>query len=290
MTDLSARLEAARRTAGAGDSLEALRDALHVELEEAGVESPTRPATTKLTHDQVDVIVDFLGGFETRRDVIEWQQRLVIQSLGQLEDAWYTRVAADAPTVAALLGRPWGPTEEMDDRMAWTIRRGMIAKDLLPAFHAAHRTFRWAAVERVDHLDDEADGDGPGEIDPRRQAYPLMRPAFGELAGQQRRVLASLLDGFDSEDELLLWTVQVIGGTYAELEAATAEAPYFEAPLKARLLNSVDGPRDRFVRESWAAEYLLPAFNRAAAQLGERAQEVTAGETVTRETGTGSIS
>jgi len=274
----------------AGTVPEDLREEIHDALETAGVDTPTRPATAKLTHDQADLLVDVLAGFDSRGEILEWQQELVIQTVGQLEDEWYTRTAADAPTVSALLGRPWGPCETMPPELATEIRRGIVAKDLLPAFHAAHEVARWAAVERVDHLDDNADGDEPEEIDPQAQQYPLMRPAFGEIAGQQESALEALLEGFTSAEDLLAWTLRVVGASYAQIDRETVTAPYFEQPLRRRLVGREPDERDKFVRESWAAEYLLPAFNRAADALGQRAQEVTAGEAYYGDTGGGSIS
>jgi hypothetical protein len=81
----------------------------------------------------------------------------------------------------------------------------------------------------------------------------------------------------------------VVGASYAQIERETVTRPYFEQPLRRRLVGQEPDERDRFVRESWAAEFLLPAFNRAADALGQRAQEVTAGETFTGATGGGSI-
>ena len=268
---------------------EALRRKIHRALESAGVETHTRPASAKLTHDQADLLVDLLAGFGSRREILEWEQELVIQTVGQLQDSWFTRTAADAPTVSALLGRPWGPCEEMSEPLAVEIRRGIVAKDLLPAFHAGHEIARWAAVERVDHLDDENDGDDMDAVDPREQQYPLMRPAFGEIAGQQETALETLLEGFENPEALLAWSLQVVSASYAQIERETVTRPYFEQSLRKHLLGVESDGRDQFVRESWAAEFLIPAFNRAADALGQRATEVTAGETYRGETGGGSI-
>ncbi|WP_435145928.1 hypothetical protein [Halobaculum sp. P14] len=265
------------------------RRALHDRLEDAGVDHPTRPATAKLTHDQMDLLVDLLNGFGSRGELLEWQQDLVIQTVGQLEDSWYSRVASSAPTVSALLGEPWGTTDDMPPALAREVRRGIAAKDLLPAFHAGHAVARWAAVERVDHLDDDGEGDDIDPIDPREQQYPLMRPAFGELDGQQEAALADLLEGFETAEELLAWAHRVTSASYAEIERSTVTAPYFEQPLRRRLLGTSPTPEETFVRESWASEYLLPAFNRAADALGKRAQEVTAARGFRGETGSGSI-
>lgn len=251
-----------------------LRRDIHQALREAGIDAPTRPATTKLTHDQADLIVDLLDGFADRGELLEWAQELVVQSLGQLRDDWYPRTLTNAATLSVLLEEPFGPVDEIDVELAAEVRRGLVAHDLLPAFHAAHKIFRWAAVERTDHLDDSGTGENPDPIDPTDQAFPLMRPAFGELHGQQREALTRLLEGFPTEERLLLWSLQLVGASYAEIAEADAEAPYFERELRAHLLRPTT-PKDSFVRESWAAEFLLPAFNRAADQLAQRAAEVT---------------
>jgi len=266
-----------------------LRSEVHDALQSAGVDEWTRPASAKLTHDQTDLLVDLLSGFDSRREVLEWEQDLVIQTVGQLEDSWYSRTAADAATVSALLGRPWGTVDRMPEELASEIRRGVVANDLLPAFHAAHEVARWAAVERVDHLDDSDESDDPDPIDPQEQAYPLMRPAFGEVAGQQEAALEELLHGFETPESLQAWGLRVVSASYAMIDRETVTRPYFERPLRERLLGTEPSERDRFVRESWAGEFLLPAFNRAANELGQRAQEVTAGETYRGETGGGSI-
>ncbi|QHS17782.1 hypothetical protein GWK26_11845 [haloarchaeon 3A1-DGR] len=266
-----------------------LRESIHDALEDAGVEDWTRPASAKLTHDQTDLLVDLLAGFDSRREILEWEQELLIQTVGQLRDDWFSRTGADAPTVSALLGRPWGPVDRMPDELAREIRRGIVANDLIPAFHAGHEVARWAAVERVDHLDDEDDGDDRDPINPREQAYPMMRPAMGEIAGQQAAALEELLEGFESPEALQAWGLRVVSASYAKIERETVTRPYFERPLRERLVGTDPDERDRFIRESWAAEFLLPAFNRAADALGERAQEVTAGETYRGETGGGSI-
>jgi hypothetical protein len=268
---------------------ERVRQRLHDRLESAGIDHPTRPATSKLTHDQMDLLVDLLEGFDSRRAILQWQQDLVVQTVGQLEDSWYSQTAASAPTVSALLGEPWGTTDEMPPALAREVRRGIAAQDVLPAFHAGHEVARWAAVERVDHLDDDAGEDGVDPIDPQAQEYPLMRPAFGELDGQQEAALADLLEGFETPEDLLAWSHRVTSASYAQIERETLTAPYFERPLRRRLLGTDASEEDRFIRESWACEYLLPAFNRAANALGQRAQEVTAGRGVQNESGDGSI-
>jgi hypothetical protein len=268
----------------------ALRRQLRAALPDAEEEALVRPALAQLVQDQGDLLVELLEGFGDRREILEWEQSVVIHSLGQLPEGWIPEVACHPPTVARLLGRAWGPAAAPGARAARETRRGLAADALLPAFHEALEAFRWAAVERVDHLDDRDEGDAPDPVDPARQRFPAMRPELGQLAEQQRRTLGALLDGFSSEDELLVWCQGLQSATYAEISPTEATAPYFERPLRQYLVRSAADARARFVRRSWAAEFLLPAFRRAAAALGDRAAEVTAGEQVKRAGGTSSIS
>jgi len=267
-----------------------LRRQLEKALPDAEEEPLVRPAMAQLVQDQGDLLIELLEGFGDRRALLEWEQRVVIHTLGQLEDEWYAEIACNAAAISRLLGREWGPADAPEPYTARETRRGLAANSLLPAFHGALKVFRWAAVERTDHLDDEHEGEAPEPITPERQEYPGMRPELGQLAEQQRRTLESLLDGFDSEDELLVWSQQLQGSTYAEISAHAAAEPYFERPLRQYLVRTEADERARFVRRSWAAEFLLPAFNRAADALADRAAEVTAEEVPERSGGSSSIS
>ncbi|MFB6367996.1 MAG: hypothetical protein ABEJ00_00030, partial [Gemmatimonadota bacterium] len=198
---------------------EALRQRLLEALPDPRDEPAVRPALVQLVADQGELAVQLLEGFGDRGELLEWQQEVVIQTLGQLPDGWFPRVAADAPTVSALLGRPWGVADGFAPDRAREIRRGLVANDLLPAFHSALETFRWAAVERLEHLDDQNEGDAPDPVDPRRQQFPAMRPELGQLDDQQSRTLGDLLEGFDSSEELLVWCHQLQGASYAEIPA-----------------------------------------------------------------------
>jgi hypothetical protein len=269
---------------------EQLREQLRAALPDPESDPAVRPALVQLVRDQGDLLVELLEGFGDRGELLEWMQELVINTLGQLSSEWYSRVASDAPTVSALLGRPWGESEGFSELRAREIRRGLLANDILPACHAALETFRWSAVERLEHLDDENEDDPPEPVDLERQAFPAMRPELGQLDEQQRETLAALLEGFGDTEELLIWCHQLQGASYAEITPEAATTPYFERPLRQYLVGSRTDARARFVRRAWAAEYLLPAFNRASAALAERAAEVTATETLETTSGKPSIS
>jgi len=256
-----------------------------------GSDTPIRAAVGKLSSDQSMLLVDLLDGFGTRRELIEWQQDMAIHSLGQLDDEWFVRSAYDSTTVSALLGRPWGQSDGFDESTAEEIRRSFAAKFVLPAFHDALRTFRWSAIERVDHLDDDVDDDRTPIENPDRQQYPAMRPELGELNDRQEWALSELLDGFEDGEEVLIWAQQVTAASYAEIDSETVTRAYFEKPIR-RYLTGDNGDKERaqFMRESWAAKYLLPSFNRAAASLASRSTEVAANSENDYESGNGSIS
>lgn len=257
-----------------------------------GSDTPIRAAVGKLSSDQAMLLVDLLDGFETRRELIEWQQDLAIHSLGQLDDDWFVRASFDSPMVSALLGRPWGPSKGFDESTAEELRRSYAAKYVLPAFHDALRTFRWSAIERVEHLDDDVDDDRTPIENPDRQEYPAMRPELGELNDRQEWALSALLDGFEDGEDVLIWAQQVTAASYAEIDSETVTRAYFERPIRRYLTgNNGDKQRARFMRESWAAKYLLPSFNRAAASLASRSTEVASdGESSDYDNMTGSIS
>ena len=246
------------------------RTRVHNTLADAPVEEG-RPALAKLSADQSEVLADLLDGFETRRDVLHWMQSVTLHTLGALDDDWYQDVGADVGMMSALLGRPWGEFDPSDysERWATEVRRGLAAEDLLPAARQAHREFRWNAVEFYDDPDHETE-DPP---DPSKQQHPGMRPALSSLDERMEWALSRLLDGFEDGDEFLAWGQRVIALTYAELDADVVRDAYFEVAMRRRMTDRTD-PRARFVRESWAAEYLLPGFNRAASRAASRSAEV----------------
>jgi len=251
------------------------RERVEDALAAVGSDTPIRAAVGKLSSDQAMLLVDLLDGFDSRRELIEWQQDMAIHSLGQLDDEWFVRSAFDSPTVSALLGRAWGQSDGFDESTAEEIRRSFAAKYILPAFHDALRTFRWSAIERVEHLDDEVDNDRTPIENPDRQQYPAMRPELGELNDRQEWALSALLDGFENGEGVLIWAQQVTAASYAEIDSETVTRAYFERPIR-RYLTGANGDQERarFMRESWAAKYLLPSFNRAAASLASRSTEV----------------
>lgn len=232
-----------------------------------------RPALAKLSADQLSLLDQWLKGFTSRRAVLDWMQEAAMQSLGALEDDWFVAQVTDATVMASLLEEPWGPLER-DVSSAWAAdyRADVAAKDLIGAFHDATNQFRWSASERHDR--DEYDGD---ETDLDAQA-PGMRPAFEDVDKQQDWALARLLDGFEDAEQFLLWGQYVTRASYAEIDRSTVREAYFDRVVRDWMTSPVD-EQARFWRETWAAKFVLPGFNRAAARISSRSSEVVqAGE------------
>lgn len=226
-----------------------------------------RPALGKLSADQTSLLAELITGFETRREILEWMQKVAMQSLGELPDDWFINQLSESAVVSAFLGRPWGlvRAEDYDDAIAKHIRRDIAAKDLLGAFYDATASFRWSAAEKYGDEDLEHK-----EIDFDEQS-PFMRPAFRDKDNQQAWALKQLIEGFDSMDGFLLWGHYAIRVSYAEIDRETIREAYFDTRVRSMLLG--DDEECKFWRGSWAALFLLPAFNRAAATLADRTAE-----------------
>jgi hypothetical protein len=275
----------------ASDDVEELAEEFREILRGPGRSAPDaalRPALAKLVDDQSRAVARMIVGFGSRRDLLEWLQSLTVRTLGELDDEWYPTAASRPNVVAAMLrGRPWGVSSGFSPRESKEIRRRIAASKVLPACHEAIRAFRWNAVERVDHLDESDESDAAPVNDPTEQRYPAMRPALRELQRSQEWALDELLDGFGSGDAILMWSSKVAEASYAMVDAETLEGAYHERPIREAMLGDVAAEEiagvdpARYaaeVRLSWAAEYLLPAFNGAARAVASRSEEVQAGE------------
>ncbi len=236
-----------------------------------------RPALKKLNDDQRDLLATFIDGFDTRRAFLLWSQEVAVASLGALPGEWFIRRSFSALDMSTLLVSDaryrWAERAEKDvlaPRAARDARRGVAALDLLPAFARAHRRLRWNATEYVNDHDDNF------QPDPDEQRHPAMRPGLSVLQSNQRWALEKLLAGFDSDDALLTWVHTLTESSFAEIDAGLSRRFYAEGHTRQMLLDATDDDADtvRFFRECVAAKYLLPAFARAAREVGERAGEL----------------
>ncbi len=237
------------------------------------VDQATRPALAKLCQDQLDMLRSFLAGFDDREALLRWGQDAVIGTLGHVGDDWYTDVAMSRSDLATLITgderEVWGDGDPPTLETAEVYRRAMAATDLIPACHAAARSMRWSATEYVDNSTDVH------QPEPDVQSHPVMRPALSELAERQEWALDRLLGGFDSLDDLQAWIMAANQASYAELDSDLSRDLFHENHTREMLVVSPEDHRHGpFFRESFAAKYLLPAFNAAARELSERSGEL----------------
>lgn len=234
----------------------------------------TRPALAKLADDQHDVLLEFLEGFRDRRHLLEWSQRCIVATLGEVEESWPTDLAMNRSDLSVVITSEKRHTwvddgEAADKSAAKAYRRALAAEDLIPAFRSAYRKMRWNAVEYVNDEDDSL------QPDPSIQRHPAMRPALSEMAERQEWALKRLLDGLDDHDQLMSWVLRAVEASHGELEGELATDLYTETHTRRMLV--VDGDDHRhgpFFRESFGATTLLPAFVRAARKLSEKSGEL----------------
>jgi len=253
-------------------------DALETTLDELlpdypDLERHTRPALAKLADDQHDILLAFVDGFDDRRELLEWSQRAIVATLGELEEEWATDLAMSRSDLSVLITserrQAWVEDEPPRSSTAATYRRALAAEDLVPAFRSAFRKMRWSAVEYVNDDDDSL------QPDPSIQKHPAMRPALSEMSDRQEWSLERLLEGFDDQDQLMSWVLRTVEASHGEVDGELAADLYNETHTRRMLV--VDGDDQEhgpFFRESLAAVTLLPAFTRAARKLSERAGEL----------------
>lgn len=238
-------------------------------------DAPTRPALTKLSRDQSDLLGEFVDGFQDRADFLDWTTRAIVQTLGTIPDKWYLRRANSPADLSVLVVGDERAKWTADDAdpvsagKAATCRRAVASMDLVPAFRDAYRSVRWNATE---YLQDEYDDLQP---DARVQGNPVMRPAFAILGDRQSWTLRTCLQGFESVDELTAWTHMLTDATVGEIGADLARDVSADRATRRMLLTTPsDRPGGPVFRESFAAKFLLPAFNAAARELADRSGEL----------------
>ncbi len=236
-----------------------------------------RPALQKLALDLQDLRTELLEGFGSRRDVLEWSQRLTVRTLGEIDQKWYLELARqfrgepasgrERALMSALLVRA-EREREIDSDAVDELRERMAVTLLGPSGHRALRQLRDDAGE---YLDDSESRSGESQHNPQLQRYIAMRPALDELETYQKRTLAECLDGFGDRSEILEWGDDLELATHGELSETFLERAYRE-PSTWKMLTSTQ-PADERARELFAAHHLIPAYNRGVRDLADRAGE-----------------
>ncbi len=248
------------------------------EIESEVLESH-RPALQKLALDLRDLREELLGGFESRRDVLEWSQRLTIRTLGEIDQRWFLEIARQfrGDPEGALLSALLVPScrdRDLEPDAVDELRQRIAATLLGPSEHRALRRLRDSAGE---YLDDSETSSGSSRHDPSIQRYIAMRPALDELERYQQETLATCLDGISDRREILEWGESLELATHGELSETFLERCYRE-PSTSSMLTST-APADERARELFSAHHLIPAYNSGVRDLADRAGEQPDGKT-----------
>lgn len=257
-----------------------------------------RPALVALTRDLRELRSELLAGFPSRRDVLDWTQRLSVRSLGRLPQRYYREIGrqfrvervGEHRHQGVLLAAMLVPNQrsrdlvdifrdgegeiildgqrvtmsdvELEAEIVTRLRERLVSRLLRPAYDRAYRELRPSATEYAD------EADAGDSHDPRGQRHPSMRPSLGELDTWQSLALQDLLEGFDDRQKILEWGDVVelaTAGTINDIEANEGHARdfiercYQERSTRAILLG--DDQAHRRARELMAAHFLAPAFN-----------------------------
>jgi len=237
--------------------------------------STVRPALVTLVNDVDELTAELLAGFPSRRDLLRWEQRAVVRTLGEIDPEFWgvlgrqmrTGARADereGAMLAALLDAS-ARTRPVSEDAAETYRERVVSNILIPAFHGAFRELRKSATEYV--------GAGQGDVtthDPTSQRHIAMRPALTEIDEWQEQALGMVLDGFDERASILEWASVLELASHGEAERALASRCYHEQAM-ARAFTG--GEETRVVREVFAARKLIPAFHDGVRTLANRAGE-----------------
>ena len=244
-----------------------------------------RPALVKLSDDLEGLREELMLGFKSRREVLEWLQRLVVRTLGELPSEWIEKFAQEFKGVpederertllsAMLTGS--NRTRDMRDAVAKDVRERLYALYIRPAYHRAFRQLRADATE---YLDDDGDDSQHAAA---RQRWIAMRPALDELEHYQERALGDLLDGLEDKTAVLDWGVDLELATHGELPGEFVARCYREESTMRMLTGTT--PETARGRELFAATYIVPAYNRGVRELsgrtGEQPDSVRKEETV----------
>ncbi|GAB3676854.1 hypothetical protein [Halopiger thermotolerans] len=233
-----------------------------------------RPALKKLEIDIRQLREELLTGFGSRREILEWSQRLTVRTLGEIRQSWYLELARqfrgvpssgrERALLSALLTSE-ERTRELDPDAVDGLRERLAAVLLSSSEHRAFRELRSDAGEYLDDADSES------KHDPRMQRFIAMRPALDELETYQQRALSTCLDGLEDRGEILEWGEDLELATHGEIAESFIERCYRE-PSVASLLTSTD-QADKRARELFAAYHIIPAYNAGVRDLAGRAGE-----------------
>lgn len=248
-----------------------------------------RPSERQLVAELKAERHSLLDGFDSRRKVLEWAQRVVVRTLGQIPQKRYEQLAKsfkpdtdnlEGPLLAAFLTAD-ARTRDMDANTAQGLRERWAAKVLGSVQVRAFRSLRKDATEYVGETERDDGRSGDPGYDPDEQSF-AMRPALSELDGLQAHALTMLVgndthpSGLPDRSAILDWGDVLVSATRGEPIAPGYDEAFipkaYREPSTVDLLTDRSPPYRR-AREAFAAHWLLPAFNRGVRDLEGRTAE-----------------
>ena len=255
--------------------MQTIRDVWEDLEAEGGRMQTYRPALVRLTEDVDDVVQDLRAGFESRREIVAWEQRLAVRTFGQIPQRWYRGLAralgtSEERVLVAVLLREDARERDVPADVVDRVRERFAASVIAPAYRRAFRHLRKDAGEYVE------DGRA-AEHDPFSQQHVAMRPALEELEDWQQRGLAALFDGLEDADGIHTWGQVVQLATHGEISDEFILRCHRERSTRRVLLDESEYA-DR-ARVAFGARFLVPAYNAGVRELAGRAGEMPDAET-----------
>lgn len=242
-----------------------------------------RPAEAQLVDQLGDMRESLFDGFESRRAVLLWAQKLTVRTLGHVKTKRYRELAEsfmpdsrfeEGPLLAALLTEN-ARSRDLSEGAVEHIREDWAASTIATAQVAAFRALRASASEYIGRQDGDTHRDETPGHDPTEQDF-AMRPALKELHGYQRDALTTALDGFDDRGGILEWGDVLSKATRGEPVGGQSVGEFipwcYREVRPGRILTQQTEAYTR-ARQYYIAHWLLPAFNAAARDLSRRATE-----------------
>jgi hypothetical protein len=232
-----------------------------------------RPSLVSLAIEIRELETELLDGLDSRREVLEWCQRVIVRTLGSVDDRVFRGVArhfgdpydGEGPLLGAMLTED-SRERPLDQATARDLRERFLASYVGPGFREAFVALRKGAGE---YLEPAKEGDAHR---PDGQRWIAMRPSLSELDRYQRETLGRCLAGFEDSGEILEWSTAVTLATHGEASDGFLERCYSERGTRELLLG--DDSASGSAREHFAAFHLLPKFNRGARDLAGRSGEL----------------
>lgn len=248
----------------------------------SSVGTSRRPAERQLITQFEQERSSLLSGFESRRDVLRWGQRIAVRTLGQIPQQRFHQLGQefvpDSTYMEGVLLASFltseARTRDLHDEAAENLRERWASEVLGRVQVEAFRDLRKDAGEYIgEQGSDEPDEEG---YDPGDQDF-VMRPALSELDEFQREALDMVITGLDDKSQILEWGDVLTSATRGEPINPNSPPGSFvprcyREPSMVDLLTRQTDPFQR-AREAFLAHWLLPAFNRGVRDLTRRTAE-----------------